>query len=415
MSGFERTSGFGKTVATRWTSARTVAVGVIVLVIAVLAIMAGAAVAVAAPAGSASASPQAAAGATPAAALQGGLSAGSIVVVRRVGTQDSLWSVAPVTKVATKLIDLPFRPSRLLASPDDTKIAILPAAVGGKVYVFYIGLAKLAPLSFASLGVKQIDGMTWLSATRLLVSGSRSVRQTMYPFTDRLYATTTTPGKPAAFRALKGTGPSAAPGAKLLVYTRFRDGGKVTGNPGSRFVLESLIRLKLVAGGKPHVIGHVRYIDSLDILRYRDPDVSPDGKYVVTSTTGSDISVSYMVRRASTGVSVRTFHTTLLGRDATAWSNTGDKVAFWGVPPTGTFTDTYLYVFDPGLKKLAHSAAITNVAVTGFAWAPGDSLLAYALQTPGQHGDQGHLWTIDTALASTPTDLGDGSLPVWLP
>ena len=408
-------SGIGKKAATRWAPTRAVVVMVIALVVAALAAAAGAtpAAATAAPAGTAS--PQAAVGATSPAGTQGGLSAGSIVVVRRVGTQDSLWSVDPVTTTATKLIDLPFRPSRLLASPDDGKIALLPAAVGGKVYVFYIVLAKLAPLSFASLGVRQIDGLTWLSATKLLVSGSRSARQTMYPFTDRLYTATTTPGKPAAFRSLKGTDPSAAPGAKLIVYERFRDGGKVAGNPGTRFVLESLVRLKLAAGGKPHVIGHVRYVDSLDILRYRDPNVSPDGKYVVTSTTGSDISVSYMVRRASTGAAVRTFHTTLLGRDATAWSNTGDKVAFWGVPPTGTFTNAYLYVFDPGLKKLTHSAPITNVAVTGFAWAPGDSLLAYALQTPGQHPDKGHLWTIGPGLSGTPTDLGDGSLPVWLP
>jgi hypothetical protein len=209
-------SGIGKTVATRGASTRAVFVAAaITLAIASLAIAASAAVAAAAAAGDSAASPQPAA--APAGGLQGGLSAGSIVVVRRVGTQDSLWSVAPITTVATKLVDLPFRPARLLASPDDTKIAILPAAVGGKVYVFYLTLAKLAPLSFASLGVKQIDGLTWLSATKLLVSGSKSVRQTMYPFTDRLYTATTTPGKPAAFRALKGTDPSAAPGAKLLV------------------------------------------------------------------------------------------------------------------------------------------------------------------------------------------------------
>ena len=122
-----------------------------------------------------------------------------------------------------------------------------------------------------------------------------------------------------------------------------------------------------------------------------------------------------MVRHAATGVTVRAFHTTLAGRDATAWSGSGDKVAFWGVPPTGTFTDTYLYVFDPGLKKLTHSKPLASVAVTGFAWGPGDSLLAYALQTPGQRPDRGHLWTIGAGLSGAPADLGDGSLPVWLP
>ncbi len=411
-------SSTGKTAKRRWTATRAVAAAIAVVALAIAAgVAAGAPVAAApaAPVAGGAASPQAAVTAAPVAASHLGLAAGSIIVVRRAGTQDSLWSVSPVPTSALKLIDLPFRPARMLASPDNTKIAILPAAVGGKVYIFYVALAKLAPLSFTSQGVKRIDGMTWLSATRLLVSGSGSVKRTAYPLADRLYAVTTTPGKPAAFRRLKGTEPSAAPGAKLLVYVRLRDGGPVTGNPGARFVVESLIRLKLVAGSTPHVIGQVRYVDSYDIRRFRDPGVSPDAKYVVTSTTGSDISVSYMVRKTSTGTAVHKQNTTLAGRDETAWSHAGDKVAFWGVPPIGSMTNTYLYAYDTGAKKLKHGKPIANVAVTGIAWAPDDSLIAYALHSPGQADDRAHLWTAVPGASSTPTDLGAGSLPVWLP
>ena len=414
-------SSIGKTAKRRWTATRAAAAAIAVVALAIAAIAAGAAAAApaavtpGAPAAGSAASSQAAVTAAPVVASHLGLASGSIIVVRRVGTQDSLWSVSPVTTSALKLIDLPFRPARMLASPDDTKIAILPAAVGGKVYIFYLALAKLAPLSFASQGVKRIDGMTWLSATRLLVSGSGNAKETIYPRADKLYAVTTTSGKPAAFRRLKGTEPSAAPGAKLLVYVRMRDGGPVSGDPGARFVVESLVRLKLAAGSSPHVIGHVRYDDFYDIRRFHDPDVSPDAKYVVTSTTGSDISVSYMVRKVSTGATVHKQNTTLAGRDETAWSHAGDKVAFWGVPPIGSMTDTYLYAYDTGTNKLTHGKPITNVAVTGIAWAPDDSLIAYALHAPGQADDRAHLWTAVPGASSTPTDLGGGSLPVWLP
>ena len=117
----------------------------------------------------------------------------------------------------------------------------------------------------------------------------------------------------------------------------------------------------------------------------------------------------------STGATVHKQNTTLAGRDETAWSHAGDKVAFWGVPPIGSMTDTYLYAYDTGTNKLTHGKPITNVAVTGIAWAPDDSLIAYALHAPGQADDRAHLWTAVPGVSSTPTDLGGGSLPVWLP
>jgi hypothetical protein len=122
-----------------------------------------------------------------------------------------------------------------------------------------------------------------------------------------------------------------------------------------------------------------------------------------------------MVRKTSTGATVHKQNTTLAGRDETAWSRAGDKVAFWGVPPIGSMTNTYLYAYDTGAKKLKHGKPIANVAVTGIAWAPDDSLIAYALHSPGQADDRAHLWTAVPGASSTPTDLGAGSLPVWLP
>ncbi len=373
------------------------------------------------PAGACAAGPRpAAAGARPAApgleaapAPRAGVSAG-IVVVRRVHGRDSLWMVSPSDAGAAKLADLPVRPARMVASPDGAKVAIQPATVSGTIYVLNVSRAKLVALSLAALGVKQIDGFTWLSATRLLVSGSGSSQPTSYPLADRLY-TVTTSGGTGSFRGLHGSEPSAAPAAHSLVYTRLRDGGADSADPGARFVVEDLMSLKLVAGSTPHVIGHARYVNSFDIRRYRDPGVSPDGKYVMTSTTGSDISATYTVRAVATGKALRTKSTALAGRDVVAWSLTGDEVAFWGMPPAQSGAVADVYVYSAASKVLTARGPLANVAVTGLSWAPDGALLAYGLHGLNDAPDQGHLWTAAPGNAGTPTDLGQGSLPVWLP
>jgi hypothetical protein len=339
---------------------------------------------------------------------------GTIIVVKRAGTQDSLWSVSPAGAGATKLIDLPFRPGRMVGSPDHGKIAILPSPGRARIYVYDVAGAKLTALSFAPRGVRRIDGLTWLSSARILVSATKSSRVTKYPLTDRLYTITTTGGKPVAFRGLRGTEPSAAPGAARLLYVRLRDGGTAA-DPRSRMVVEDLMSLRLAPGSKPHVVKHARYTDSLDIRRFRDPDVSPDGKYVVSSTTGSDVSVTYAVRRVASGRLVRAKNTTLGPRDRTAWSHGSSKVAFWGMPPSGNMQSAALYVYDVASTKIRSDGPFTKVAVTGLAWAPDDSLLAYALRPRSGGVDKGHLWTIEPGMSATPTDLGEGSLPVWVP
>ena len=340
---------------------------------------------------------------------------GSIIVVQRAGTQDSLWSVSPAGAGAAKLIDLPVRPARMVGSPDDGKIAILPAPGRARIYVYDIAAAKLTALSFAPRGVRRIHGLTWLSSTKILVSATKSTRVTKYPLSDRLYTIRTTGGKPVAFRRLRGTEPSAAPGAARLLYVRFRDAGRNPADPQSRLVVEDLMSLKLAPGSKPRVVKHARYPDSFDIRRFRDPDVSPNGKYVVSSTTGSDVSVTYAVRRVATGKLVRAKRTTLGPRDRTAWSHGSDRVAFWGMPPSGNMQTAALYVCEVASAKVTREGLFSKVAVAGLAWAPDDALLASALRARRGGVDDGRLWTVEPGVPAAPTDLGEGSLPVWVP
>lgn len=340
--------------------------------------------------------------------------AGSIVVVRREAGRDALWRVAPADGAATKLVDLTFRPSRVEASPDGARVALLPTALGAGVYVCDVANATVKALSLAPRGVRRVDSLTWLSPTRLLVAGSASATRVAYPFNDRLYSLNVVTGASASFRDLRGTEPSAAPAAARLVYVRLVDAGPAPNQPGARLVSERLVSLRLASGTTPRVIARTRYVDQLDIRGYRDPRVSPGGRFVITSTTGSDVSVRYAVRWVTTGNALFTKATTLAGRNATAWRPQGGKVAFWGMPPAGSMTKTRLYVYDVSARKLTATAPFSNVAVTGISWSPGTQI-AFALRGLMAADDVATLWTVDPAVAASAAQLGAGSLPVWLP
>ena len=342
---------------------------------------------------------------------------GSIVVVRRSAGHDSLWSVDPVTKTATKLAALPFRPARVEQSPGGRRLAYLPTAAGPKVYVYDTHTGMGHTWSLAARGVKVVDSLAWLSSTKLLVAGKSTHGFAFYPFSDHLYVLNAATGASKRYGRLAGTEPSVAPAAARLVYVHFSDGGRVASGSPMRWVIERLYRLKLVSGAKPHLIGSVKYSNDVGILRFHDPRLSRDGKYLITSTSGSDISVSYMVRSAATGKAIKTVSTELLGSDVTAWSNLSDRVAFWSMPLADNTDTTQLLVYKPVGNVLSHSAKLSKVAVTGFAWSANDALLAYSLRGFNSLDDVAELWTIDptTLSSSTPTDLGAGSMPVFVP
>jgi hypothetical protein len=365
----------------------------------------------------ASGAPAAAAPADVPAAHLGGTAVSRIVVVRRSAGQDSLWSVDPLTGTPTPLVALPFRPARVEQSPGGRRLAYLPMAAGPRVYIYDTHTGTLVSRSLAARGVKVVDSLSWLSSTKLLVAGKSTPGRAFYPFGDRLYVLSAATGASARYRRLAGTEPSVAPGAALLVYVHLSDGGRVSSGSPVRWVVERLYRLKLVAGAKPHLIASVKYPNAFDIRRFRDPRLSHGGSYLITSTTGSDISVRYTVRSTTTGKVRTTVSTTLAGRDATAWSTTGNRVAFWGMPPADSTSTTRLFVYHAGLDSLSRTGKLLKVAVTGFAWSSDDLLLAYSVRGRNSADDVAELFTIDPASLSSSlsTVLGAGSMPVFVP
>ena len=339
---------------------------------------------------------------------------GSIIVVRRSAGSDALWSVDPVSKAATELVPLSFRPSRVEQSPGGQRLAFLTTAAEPRVVVYNTHTGALHTWSLAARGVKAVDSLAWLTSTKLVVAGRPSHGFRFYPFTDRLYVLNAATGASKRYDNLIGTEPTVAPG-KRLVYVRLSDGGPVAKGSPVRRVIERLYSLRLVAGAKPRLIGSVKYPDAYDIRHFYQPRLSRDGAYLITSTTGSDISVRYTVRAAATGKALKTVSTTI--GHTTAWSSLGDQVAFWGMPGDSA-TAAVLYIYHAATHTLSHSGDIANSAVTGLGWSSDDSLLAYSLVNTGGMAfaaDESELWTLDPASLASQNDLGKGGLPVFMP
>jgi hypothetical protein len=293
------------------------------------------------------------------------------------------------------------------------RLAYLPMVAGPRVYVYDTRTGVLQARSLAARGVKVVDSVAWLSSTKLVVAGKPTGGYALYPFADRLYELNAVTGAVKRLGSLLGTEPTAAPGA-ALAFVRLSDAGPVAGGSPLRWVVERLYRLGHGAS-RPRLIASAKYADGFDIRVFRDPRLSHDGAYLITSTTGSDISVRYTVRSATTGKALRTVNTTLAGRDATAWSALTRQVAFWGMPPVDSATTTRLAIFDATTKALRSSAKLSQVAVTGLSWSYDDALLAYSLRGLQAADDAAELWTVDPATLASQTDLGAGSMPAFLP
>jgi hypothetical protein len=350
----------------------------------------------------------------PAGQAGGNPAPGSIVVVRRSAGHDALWSVDPVSAAATELVALPFRPTEVEQSPGGRRLAYLPTAAGSKVYVYDTQTGALHAWSLAARGVRAVDSLAWLSSTKLVVAGKSTRGFAFYPYSDRLYVLNAATGASRRYGSLTGTEPTVAPAAKRLVYVRLSRGGVERGG-GERLVIERLYRLKLAAGAKPHLIGSAKYVYE-DIRRFRDPRLSRDGAYLITSTSGSDVSVSYMVRSAVTGRVLKRVDTQL--GDTTAWSNLGDQVSFWGLPIASPQTTSVLYIYHAATKSLSTSGKLSSIDVAGLSWSSDDALLAYGLigsSSSDYHPDVAELWTLDPASLGSQTDLGRGGLPVFMP
>jgi hypothetical protein len=267
-------------------------------------------------------------------------------------------------------------------------------------------------VSLAAAGVTAVDWLTWISADRILVSGVTSGTFASAD-RDRLFVVTVSTGKVRAFRDLRGTEPSAAPGVGKVAYVRLTTlAPGDASHPDAPLIRESLRILSLSGSGGGREVTYERYRRFADYRAFQEPKLSPTGKWALTGQTGSDVSVTYSLREARSGFPFLTLSTGSL--PAAAWDAAGRRVAFAATPTPFAQSSISVWVFDvqTGAMVRTPAAAITDQQVMDLAWSA-DGAMAVGTLTTGSATNMRRI-LVAPGDASGVTDLGVGRLPVWV-
>lgn len=335
-----------------------------------------------------------------------GIPGQSVLVVRSAGDHDALWLLSPADGTPTAAGELPGRAGAVAVSPGGLSVAYLPANGSPRVW---IGFGPLGPktVSLASAGVRRADSLTWIDDHRLLVSGATKAKASYTQ--DGLYVVNVTTGKAASFRGLRGVEPYGVPARGRVVYTKLTVVKPGTAaNQHSPTVRESLRSVRL-SGGTGRTVLSQTYTLWADHRSFTHPKLSSDGKWLISGTTGSDVSVTYTVREGD-GLPLFTVFTAAL--DVTAGWDASGRAAFGGTPHWG-MDQSCVWVSEPGKGTLACTpdGLLPSVMVTDLAWSADGTLVAGAVDWNTRPRTR-RVYVLPGDLA-TATDLGRGRLPVW--
>ena len=275
----------------------------------------------------------------------------SVLVVRRAGDHDALWLLSPVDGTPTAAGELPGIAGDVAVSPDGLSAAYLPENGAPRLW---IGTGPLAPktISLTGAGVRRVHGLTWIDDGRLMVSGA--TRASAGSVSDRLYLVNAATGKVRAFRDLRGTEPSAAPAAGKVAYVRFTT--IVPGTPKNQntpTIRESLKILSLKGRGAGRTVWTEQYQVFAEYRAFSRPQVSSDGLWYLTGSTGSDVRVTYAVRDRNGNPSLTLFTPAI--QAGAGWDASGRRTAFAGVIDAISDSTACVWVCDTVAGSLTRS------------------------------------------------------------
>ena len=131
----------------------------------------------------------------------------------------------------------------MVGSPDAGKIAILPSPGRARIYVYASRAPKLTALSFAPRGVRRIHGLHLAVVDEDPRLRHQEHEGDEVPAHGQALHDQDDGRQAGAFRRLRGTEPTAAPGLRGSSTVRFRDAGRNAADPRSRLVVEDLMSL----------------------------------------------------------------------------------------------------------------------------------------------------------------------------
>lgn len=330
------------------------------------------------------------------------------LVVRPADGHDTLWLVSPTDGTATSVGELPGMAGAAAVSPDGS-VAYLPENGAPQIW---IGWGPLAPLhaSLSSAGVRRIDGLTWVDANRLLVSGVKTGRAD--PYRDRLFLVDVTTGKTRAFRDLSGAEPSAAPAMGKAAYVRFKLVSAATRKKPAVY-RESLKVLSISGGGAGRTVWTDQYSLPADHRALSRPQIAPRADWFLTGETGSDVRVTYAVRDAD-GMPTLTVYTPAVQAGG-GWDATGKRTAFAGALLGSGDGGACVWVYDVQSGNLLRSpeGLLPEQMIGDVAWSPSGLLALGGFIASGTPAVR-HVYFVSGDDLSAVKAVGVGELPVWV-
>jgi len=296
--------------------------------------------------------------------------------------------LTPATGAEQVLGELPFKPFQALASPSGARVLYL----GGRSRLAVVEAATGAVqrISLAGRPIRVINGATWTSEHRFLFGGSRRAWTSLEY--SSLYRADLRTGKVTSFRRIAGGEPSYAPEQGSLIYvTRRRVGDNAK---------EAIWRLRSLTARRPVVLQReTAYIDAG--RSFDTPLVSPDGAYVLSPQTGTDVQITYSLIKVDDFGAAAMLQLYGGSPRCAAWG--GSKVAFQQSLPSGA--KLAVFVYD------AVSCSLIPSPSEGFEqldWSADGDLVG------GSWNDGGKVYVAAAADLGTWADLGVGRVPVWV-
>jgi hypothetical protein len=298
--------------------------------------------------------------------------------------------------------------SELAWSPDGTRLAYLRAASQSDstsslfVYDSRTGTVSQVPVAVSPA---TIDSYAWVSATRLIAAYFPAGAKT-YRVNGKLWLRDVAkgigwPAKDDGGHLVKGTSVSASADGAHVAYVTY-------GTPSGGTIPEKL-RVYDTATLAVSTVATGQAPGETDGDQFTWPVISPDGSMVATEQTGSDIGFGLTVYGVDG--STRLKKGGLIWPTRPAWTDQGQRLAFGGASGLSGGENDSLNTWTPGASATAAVVTGLKRPVTGVAWTPKASQIAYAVGDTT--GLQSVLWIATAGGANRHVLIAHGSAPAW--